>query len=93
MEQQSFSPVGDLRLFDPEIKPWSLYWADSNTVRLDAPQVGSFDGTAGKLYARDVFQGKEIIVLFHWAKTNPDIPIWSRAFSPTTEKRGNGTGI
>ncbi|MBA4183266.1 MAG: hypothetical protein H0X49_04550, partial [Acidobacteria bacterium] len=35
----------------------------------------------GKFYARDVFQGKDIIVLFNWDKTNPDVPIWSQAFS------------
>ncbi len=70
-----------LRLFNPKMKLWSLYWADSNAVVLDVPQVGSFDGHLGKFYARDVFQGKDIIVLFNWDKTNPDVPIWSQAFS------------
>ena len=70
-----------LRLFNPKTKLWSLYWADSNAVALDVPQVGSFDGHLGKFYARDVFQGKDIIVLFHWDKTNPDTPVWSQAFS------------
>lgn len=75
-----------LRLFNPKTKLWSLYWADSNAVALDVPQVGSFDGNIGKFYARDVFQGKDIIVLFQWDKTNPDVPVWSQAFSPDNGK-------
>lgn len=71
-----------LRLFNPQTRLWSLYWADSKVVVLDVPQVGSFDGDVGKFYAKDVFQGKDIIVLFNWDKTNPDVPVWSQAFSP-----------
>ncbi|HEY0428603.1 MAG TPA: hypothetical protein VGC76_12550 [Pyrinomonadaceae bacterium] len=70
-----------LRLFNAQTKLWSLYWADSSVVVLDVPQVGYFDGDIGKFYARDVFQGKEIIVQFRWDKTNPDAPVWSQAFS------------
>jgi len=71
-----------LRLFNPQTKLWSIYWADSNVVVLDVPQVGSFDGHLGKFYAKDVFEGKPILVVFQWDKTNPDVPTWSQAFSP-----------
>jgi len=70
-----------LRLFNPQTKLWSIYWADSNAVVLDVPQIGSFDGGIGKFYARDVFAGKPIIVQFCWNATDPKIPIWSQAFS------------
>lgn len=70
------------RLFNPKTKLWSIYWADSNVVILDNPQVGSFDGAIGKFYARDVFENKPIIVVYEWDKRNPDTPIWSQAFSP-----------
>lgn len=70
-----------LRLFNPKTKLWSIYWADSNIVVLVVPQVGSFDGNIGKFYARDLFEGKEIIVQFQWDKTNPAAPTWSQAFS------------
>lgn len=70
-----------LRLFNPKNRLWSIYWADSNAVVLDVPQVGSFDGDMGNFYARDVFQGKDIIVLYQWDRTNPDLPLWSQAFS------------
>ena len=70
-----------LRLFDPQTRLWTIYWADSHAVRLDAGKVGSFDGDSGEFFARDVVAGKNVIVKFHWDKRNPDAPIWSAAFS------------
>jgi len=75
-----------LRLFNPKTKLWNIYWADSNVVVLDVAQVGSFADNIGKFYAKDVFGGKEIIVLYRWDKTNEDVPIWSQAFSPDNGK-------
>ena len=75
-----------LRLFNPKTKLWSLYWADSNVVVLDVPQVGSFDGYIGKFYAKDVFEERPIIVVFQWDKTNLEVPTWSQAFSPDNGK-------
>ena len=70
-----------LRLFNPKTKLWSIYWAASNAGTLDVPVVGSFDNNIGKFYAKDVFNGKEIMVMFRWDKTNPEKPVWSQAFS------------
>ena len=70
-----------IRLFDPRTKLWSIYWADSRMVVLDVGQVGSFDGSIGEFFARDVWEGTPIIVKFHWDKTNTDEPVWSQAFS------------
>ena len=82
-----------LRLFNPKTKLWSIYWADSNVVVLDVAQVGSFEDNIGKFYAKDVFERKEIMVLYRWDKTNADVPFGVRRFRPITEKPGNGTGI
>ena len=46
-----------LRLFDPQTRLWTIYWADSNAVKLDGGKVGSFDGDIGDFFARDVFAG------------------------------------
>jgi hypothetical protein len=70
------------RLFNPQTKLWSIYWADSNAAVMDVPQVGSFDGSLGRFYAEDTHDGKPIVVVFEWDKTNPDAPLWSQAFSP-----------
>lgn len=71
-----------LRLFNPQTRLWSLYWVDSNIGVLDPPVVGSFEGKVGTFYCKDVFQGKQILVMFKWDKTDPDNPVWSQAFSP-----------
>lgn len=70
-----------LRLFNPKTRLWSIYWADSNVVVLDVPQIGSFDGDTGEFLARDTWQGTPVIVKFLWDKTNPEILDWSQAFS------------
>jgi hypothetical protein len=75
------SPEGmALRLFNPQTRLWSIYWADSETGTLDVPQIGSFENKIGRFYARDTFQGKDIIVQFHW-DANGKTPKWSQAFS------------
>jgi hypothetical protein len=85
----SFNQVNDmpyegltLRLFNPQTKLWSLYWVDSNLGVLDPPVVGSFEGNIGTFYCKDVFQGKQILVMFQWDRTDPDHPVWAQAFSP-----------
>jgi hypothetical protein len=70
-----------LRLFNPQTRLWTIYWADNNEVKLDSGKVGSFDGDIGEFFACEVFAGKDIIVRFHWDKRNPKAPIWSAAFS------------
>jgi len=75
-----------LRLFDPKTRLWSIYWADSKVVVLDVPVVGSFDGEIGRFYAKDVWEGKRIIMQFQWDKTDPDRPLWSQAFSADSGK-------
>lgn len=71
-----------LRLFNPRTRLWSIYWADTNLVTLDVPQVGSFYGDIGTFYAEDLYAGQPIVVVFKWDKSNPDAPVWSQAFSP-----------
>ncbi len=75
-----------LRLFNPKTKLWSLYWVASNSGVLDPPVVGSFDGNIGKFYCKDIYQGKPVIVIFVWDKTDKDNPLWYQAFSPDNGK-------
>lgn len=74
------------RLFNLRTRLWSIYWADSESVTLDVPQVGSFDGDIGRFYAQDVHAGKPVLVVFQWDKSNPEAPLWSQAFSPDKGK-------
>jgi hypothetical protein len=70
-----------VRLFDPQTRLWTIYWADSNTMKLDDGKVGSFDGDSGDFFGREVVAGKHVLVRFHWDKRNAEAPIYSRAFS------------
>jgi len=75
-----------LRLFNPITKLWSIYWADSNAGTLDPPVVGSFENKIGHFFCRDIYHGQKIIVVFRWDVRNPDLPVWSQAFSTDNGK-------
>jgi hypothetical protein len=71
-----------VRLFNPGTRLWTIYWIDSNGPIMDEhPVTGSFENSVGKFYARDVFNGKDILMVYQWDATNPKHPIWSQAFS------------
>jgi len=70
-----------LRLFSPQTRLWSIYWANSEIVVLDVPQIGSFENSIGSFFAWDTHKEKDIIVQFRWDASNPDSPVWSQAFS------------
>ena len=70
-----------LRLFNSKTKLWSIYWADNNSGTLDPPVVGSFENKIGHFFCKDTFNGKKIIVVFRWDVRNPNLPVWSQAFS------------
>ncbi len=76
-----------LTLFDPQTRLWVIYWANSTDGELSKnPVRGSFDGNIGHFYAKDVWNGKPILVMAQWDKTNPDQAIWSQAFSDDNGK-------
>jgi hypothetical protein len=70
-----------IRLFNPTSRLWSIYWADSNSGSFDPPVVGSFENKIGHFFARDTYKGRPIIVVFRWDVRNPNLPVWSQAFS------------
>lgn len=75
-----------LRLFNHQTKLWSIYWADSNAGVLDVPVTGSFENCIGRFYSKDIFNGKDILVMFLWDATDQDKPVWSQAFSDDNGK-------
>lgn len=76
-----------VRLFNPKTKLWKIYWQDTGGMAIDEhPVTGSFENGIGKFYAKDTFNGKDIIVIYQWNATNPRQPIWSQAFSDDNGK-------
>lgn len=71
-----------VRLFDPQTKLWTIYWIDSSIPKMDThPVVGSFENKVGEFFTKDVFNGKEILVVYKWDAPNAVHPIWSQAYS------------
>ena len=75
-----------VRLFNPKTNLWSIYWADSNNGKLDPPVLGSFENNIGHFFTKDIFDEKNVLVVFRWDATDPDNPVWSQAFSDDNGK-------
>ncbi|MCK6541207.1 hypothetical protein L6Q79_00835 [bacterium] len=70
-----------IRLFNPKTKLWSIYWADSNEGVLQPPVLGSFENNIAHFFTKDIFNGRNILVVFRWDVRDKENPIWSQAFS------------
>jgi len=76
-----------LRLFNPQTKLWSIYWADSNYGTLGLPPViGSFENKVGHFFSLDLIDNKRTLTVYRWDARDEDNPIWSQA---TSEDNGN----
>src|SRR5262245_38035672 len=70
------------RFFDPELRRWSIYWADSRRPgELDPPVFGTFSGDAGVFEGEDIHRGRPILVRFTWSGITTPTPRWEQAFS------------
>jgi hypothetical protein len=70
-----------LRLFSPETKAWSIYWANSRTAELGTPMVGGFKDGRGEFYAHELYDGRWIHSRFIWSRITEASPRWEQAFS------------
>lgn len=70
-----------LRLFNPQTRLWSLYWVDGQTGAMDPPVTGSFEGSIGIFYGKNIFNDIPVLVMYKWNKTDPDKPEWRQAYS------------
>ena len=76
-----------LRLFNPQTKLWSIYWADSNYGVLGLPPVvGSFENKVGHFFSKDVYNGEVFFTVYRWDSRDPNKPIWSQATSKDNGK-------
>lgn len=71
-----------VRLFDNEKRQWSIYWATSETGRLDPmPVVGGFDRDRGEFYSQDEVDGRPVKVRYLWLIKDKNHAHWEQAFS------------
>ncbi|SHG72826.1 hypothetical protein SAMN04488109_1580 [Chryseolinea serpens] len=71
-----------LRLFNPQTRLWSIYWADSNFGVLGLPPVvGSFENKVGHFFSKDNYDGKTSFTVYRWDARDASNPVWSQATS------------
>jgi hypothetical protein len=74
-----------LRLFDPQTRLWSIYWASTTQSGPHGPlvpQVGRFEDGRGEFYDRETLAGRSIFVRYLWTTSGPGACRWEQAFSP-----------
>jgi hypothetical protein len=76
-----------LRLFNPQTKLWSIYWADSNFGVLGLPPVvGSFENKVGHFFSKDKYDDKTLFTVYRWDARDANNPVWSQATSEDNGK-------
>jgi hypothetical protein len=71
-----------LRLYNPETRQWSIYWANARNGALGLPPtVGRFDNGRGEFYDEEEFEGKHIVVRYVWSDITATSARFEQAFS------------
>ncbi len=79
-------PVGHiegmtLRLYNPQSRQWSLYWANAKDGALNQPMVGEFQNGRGEFYDQEAFNGRMIYVRYIWSEITPNSAHFEQSFS------------
>lgn len=75
-----------LRLFDPALQEWTIYWANSRTGLLQPPVTGRFSGGVGLFYGDDVHEGQDVRVRYTWSGITSQAARWEQAYSADGEQ-------
>ena len=70
-----------LRVYNPESRQWSIYWASSRDGRLGTAMVGGFKNGRGEFFNQEIFQEKAIYVRFVFSNITPTSFRLEQAFS------------
>jgi hypothetical protein len=70
-----------LRLYNPETRQWSIYWANSRDGSLGTPMVGAWSDGHGLFYDQEPFEGRMVFVRFIFSDVTPRSFRLEQAFS------------
>lgn len=77
-----------LRLYNPQTHQWSLFWANSKAGVIGGPpNVGEFKNGQGEFFCQDTFNGRMILIRYHWS----DITASSAHFEQSYSDDGGNT--
>jgi hypothetical protein len=71
-----------LRLYNPQTRQWSIYWANRNDGSVGAPMVGQFENGRGEFFDQEMFQSRSIFVRFIFSAITPTSFRLEQSFSP-----------
>src|SRR5579883_722477 len=61
-----------LRLYNPQTRRWSLYWATSKGGTIGGPpNIGEFKNGVGEFYADDLYEGRYVLIRYVWSRITP----------------------
>lgn len=70
-----------LRLFNPQTRLWSIYWANSKDGSLGQPMVGEFKNGRGEFYDQEPWKGRPVFVRYDWSNTTTKSPHFEQSYS------------
>ena len=70
-----------LRLYNPDTRQWSLYWASKRTGTLFPPVTGTFSDGVGEFFGEDTHNEVPVLARFRWTDITADSAHWEQAFS------------
>ncbi|QUL37631.1 DUF1579 domain-containing protein [Erythrobacter sp. JK5] len=75
-----------IRLFDPRIDRWRIYWLDTADQRMEPPVIGGFADGVAEFLGDDMLRGRPIKVRFRWTDVTPAHARWEQSFSSDNGK-------
>jgi hypothetical protein len=73
-----------LRVYNPQTRQWSIYWANSKDPALGqpiTPMVGEFKNGVGEFYDQELWNGRSVFVRFIWSNLTPNSAHFEQAYS------------
>lgn len=70
-----------IRLYDPQLGQWRIWWLDTIDHRMEPPLMGGFKDGVGLFEGADTLRGKPIRVRFRWTEVSENFARWDQAFS------------
>lgn len=70
-----------LRLYNPQARQWSIYWANGKDGILAQPMIGEFKDGGGEFFDQEPWKDRAVFVRFIWSKTDTKSPHFEQSYS------------